>query len=577
MFYLLKAGLHIAVVVCLVPVGTATVRAEAREDSPRVGYEYWIPNSETDSAGQHGIHFKRFINGSAHMPAYPFSFQRWDEPQLDELNRRLGIDELVDGAGSELETAARIAHKVCNLWAHHWPVEYPLWNAHDILDRIDRGEQLWCTYKQLVTMQCLASLGIYSRIVPCNWHHSLEYWDNDYAKWVVMDAWTANYFRKDGIPLGALELHRLSRATGNVKGAGVWEININPNRWFPDRVQDSVSAETSCYSHIRYIPRNDFLSAPLAPKPAGGPEDYLSSNDQINDPIQSGLEHVIWWQPGDAPALVGWSVRYEQDFNFPLGEVEVSLHRPITREGVLDVSLATHTPEFDSYYRRLDSGDWTPCGSRLLWELEDGINSLELKSRNKWGRFGPTAVIELEYRPEELRAPMVETIEIPNPGFEEAGDSKNFRSGSPPAANWAMIIRNDYQKPDAFGLVGDNPHSGGYCYGITLNRNGIWGKLVSGSFRVNQASDVNLRVWLRADRPNSPVTVFIADATLGGPGRQNVYKARYNVGTEWAEFVLKARLSARTTSLKAGIQVVRGTVWADDFSITEDARAELPW
>jgi len=546
------------------------------ETGPRAGFEYWIPNSETDSAAMHGIYFKRFINGSAYRPRHPFRFQRWDDPQLAELNRRLGIDELVADAESEFEAVTRIALMICNRWAHQAPKEYPLWSALEILDRIDQGDQLWCTYKQLVTMQALASLGIHSRIIPCHWHHSHEFWSNEYAKWVVMDAWTANFYRKDGVPQGALELHRSSRATGDLKGSGVWEININPNRWEPQRTQDSIPADSPCYRHIRYIPRNNFLSEPPAPKPAGAPGDYLRFNNQLNDPLQTGLEHIIWWQPGDTPALVGPLVRYEQDFNFPLNEVEISLRRPVTREGVLDVGLDTHTPEFDSFYRRIDSGEWAACGSRFLWELKPGLNSLELKSRNKWGRFGPPAVVELEYRPDELRAPLVKTLEIPNPGFEAVGQQTT--GGRHDAApGWRMIYSEDYQKPAFYGAVSENPHSGGKCYQITLNRAGIWAKLSSEKFRVNQASDVSLRLWLRADRPDRTATVIIQDATPGGPGSQSIIQQRFAVGAGWTECVLKGRLSARTTELMVGVQVMAGTLWADDFSIEEDARAELPW
>jgi hypothetical protein len=548
----------------------------AAEGAPRAGYEYWITSSETDSAEQHGIHFRQFVNGSAYRPKYPFHFQRWDDPQLGELNRRLGIDELVRDADSELEAARRIALKVCNLWAHSGPVEYPLWNALGILDQVDQGDQFWCTYKQLVTMQCLASIGIVSRIVPCNWHHSLEYWSNEYGKWVVMDAWTANYYRRDGVPLGALELCRLSRRTGDLKGSGVWEININPNRWQPGRTQDSIPADSPCYQYIRFIPRNDFLSVPLAPKPAGGPEDYLKPNSQINDPLQTGLEHVAWWEPGDAPSIVCPSVRYEQDFNFPLNEVELSLQRPAHREGVLDVTLDTSTPEFDSFYRRVDSGDWTPCGSRQLWELHPGENRLEVKSRNKWGRFGPQSTAVLDYRPEELKAPVVAGLEISDPGFEKTGGRIGEWDGNP-AKGWRMVFTDPYQKPAFYGTVKESPHSGQYCFKVSLNEPPIWARLVSGTFRVNQASDVTLEVWLRADREGRAATVFLKDATPDGPASQSIVYRNVVVGRQWRCFRLKARLSARTSLVMVGVQAKSGTLWVDDFAIREDYRAELPW
>ncbi|MBN2288803.1 MAG: hypothetical protein JXQ83_05675, partial [Candidatus Glassbacteria bacterium] len=276
------------------------------------------------------------------------------------------------------------------------------------------------------------------------------------------------------------------------------------------------------------------------------------------------------------PPLVGPLVRYEQDFNFPLNEVEVSLRRPATHEGVLEVSLATHTPGFDSFWRRLGSGDWSACGSRFLWELEPGPNRLELKSRNKWGRFGPCALVELEYRPQELKSPVVDKLEIPDPGFEAAGGK--LREGVDYFEDsWQLVLKDDFQKPAFYGVVSEGPHGGGQCFKVALNEHGVWAKLASTKFRVNQASDVSLRVWLRADRPGRAATVFIADATAGGPGRQSIIHREFRVADQWTECVLRGRLSARTTDIMVGVQVMEGTVWVDDFSITEDARAELPW
>ncbi len=557
-------------------VSPCLLTAQPASGGGRVGYEYWIPNSETDSAAMHGIHFREFVNGSAQRPPYEFRYQRWDDPQLGELNSRLGIDSLVAGAKDDLEAACRIALKVCNLWAHTAPVEYPVWNALGLLDRVEQGEQYWCTYKQLVTMQALASIGLVSRIVPCNWHHSHEFWSNDYGRWIVMDAWTANYYRKDGVPLGALELHRYSRATGDLKGSGVWEININPNRWQPGRTQDSVPATSGCYSYVRMIPRNDFLSNPLAPKPAGAPDSYLQPNNQLNDPLMTGLEHVAWWQPGDPPPLVCPTVRTEQDWNFPLDEVELELRRPVTREGLLEVTLSTNTPEFDTYLRRLDNGQWEACGSHFLWELKPGANSLELKSRNMWGRTGPLSRAVLDYKPEELKPKLVTRFDIPDPGFEESDAAKVDWNGNP-AGGWRMIYTDPWQKPAFAGAVKDAPHSGGLCFRIQPNKQGIWARLVSGSFRVNPASDVTLKVWLRADKDKREVTVYLKDSTPGGPASQAIWQQRVVLDTQWRLYELKSRLTARTSELMAGVQAYGGQLWVDDLSLSEDSRTEIPW
>ena len=542
----------------------------------QAGYEYWIPASTTDSAGQHGVHFTRFINGSDYRPKYPFSFQRWDDPQLGELFHRLNLDSLLAGADSDLEQARRIALKVCNLWAHQAPIEYPSWNALAILDNVSQGEQYWCTYKQLVAMQGLAAVGLVSRIVPCHWHHSLEYWSNDWAKWVVIDAWTANYYRKDGIPLGTLELHKLSRKSGSLEGSGVWEININPNRWMPERSEDSTLANTEVYQHVRYIPRNDFISAPLGAKPAGAPGDYLKPNNQLNDPLQTGLPHIVWWQPGDVPSLLGREVRYEQDYNFPLNEVEISITRPVFAEGELDLEFTTHTPEFDSFVIKVDQDPWLDCGSRYLWMLKAGGNRLEVKTRNKWGRFGPPSLMELEYRPEELRVALVDNIEVPDAGFEQAA-GETTTGDSRPTSAWKMIYTDDYQKPAFCGAVEETPHSGKRCFKMQLGDPPIYAKLTSASFRVNPASDLTLSVWLRADHDGRSAVIYAGDRTPGGPGSEDVATCRVRAGSDWQRYDMKIRVGARTSHLAVGVQVNEGALWIDDFAVAEDSRVELPW
>ncbi|MBW7996563.1 MAG: hypothetical protein FVQ81_08365 [Candidatus Glassbacteria bacterium] len=561
--------------VMAVTAGLAGMSAHA-EEAPRAGYEYWIPVSESDSAGQHGIHFTEFVNGSARLPKHPFSFQRWDDPQLGELKRRLNLDSLLAGARDDLEQVSRIALMICNRWAHAAPIEYPVWNALEILDNVDQGEQYWCTYKQLVAMQAFAAIGLHSRIVPCHWHHALEYWSDDYGKWVIIDAWTGNLYRKNGIPSGALELHKLSRESGSLAGSGVWEINLNPNRWFPWRTADSTLAETGVYRHIRYIPRNDFLSAPLAPKPAGAPGTPLQMNSQLNDLLQTGLPHIGWWQPGDPPILAGTEVRYEQDWNFPLNEVEIDLRRPGFTEGVLDLEFKTHTPEFDTYLVRMGDCDWRPSGSRILWELETGKNRLEVVSRNKWGRRGPKSVVELRYEPAELAYEAVESIQVPDSGFEEAG-GYFIRTDSLPADSWHLIVSDQYQLPKLWGPLPENPNNGTFCWRIELADPPIWAKLSSARFRVNPASDVRLTVWLRAESDRREVTLFVMDNSPGGAGRQAVSHTRATVDRQWRPYRIETRLGTQTTHVSVGIQVMSGTVWADDFRLVEIGRAELPW
>ncbi len=182
----------------------------------------------------------------------------------------------------------------------------------------------------------------------------------------------------------------------------------------------------------------------------------------------------------------------------------------------------------------------------------------------------------LEYIPEELRSPVVSVFEIPDAGFEAEDAARTAWNGNP-AGGWRMIYTDEWQKPSFSGPVEDKPHSGNRCFRITINRNKIWARLASGSFRINPGSDVTLRIWLRADSNAREATVYLKDSTPGGPASQAIWQRRVSLDRQWRCYELKARLTARTTHLMAGVQALDGSLWTDDFSITEDNRAELPW
>ena len=65
--------------------------------------------------------------------------------------------------------------------------------------------------------------------------------------------------------------------------------------------------------------------------------------------------------------------------------------------GVLDVKMATRTPNLDCFLTRFNNGKWTRRPSRFLWYLRRGMNIAEARVRNKFGIEGRVARLVIEY------------------------------------------------------------------------------------------------------------------------------------------------------------------------------------
>ena len=84
-----------------------------------------------------------------------------------------------------------------------------------------------------------------------------------------------------------------------------------------------------------------------------------------------------------------------RDPYFPINQAAMTL--AAGGDGIR-VSLKTLTPNFKTYQRRIDGGEWEPCGEAFDWPLRPGDNRLEVKSVNRFGVGGPvsTAAVKIE-------------------------------------------------------------------------------------------------------------------------------------------------------------------------------------
>ena len=133
----------------------------------------------------------------------PFRYEPFTRPELKELRTRYRLDEVVEGAKTELELIGMLAAWAARQWKWgewHLDESYPPWNALDILSRGADGKPVggFCEQYDLVFLQAAESFGLVGRQVSISngtlglpkvfGHEPTEIWSNQFRKWIYMDA-----------------------------------------------------------------------------------------------------------------------------------------------------------------------------------------------------------------------------------------------------------------------------------------------------------------------------------------------------------------------------------------------------
>jgi len=67
--------------------------------------------------------------------------------QLRKLRERIGINDFANNSHNDLELIVKLCNWANMQWGHMMVMPYPTFDAHEILDRSDKGDAFWCTYK----------------------------------------------------------------------------------------------------------------------------------------------------------------------------------------------------------------------------------------------------------------------------------------------------------------------------------------------------------------------------------------------------------------------------------------------
>ena len=322
-----------------------------------------------------------------------FKFDSFENPKLKELRERFRLDEVVAGGKDEFERQILLLDWVHNRFNKFGRPSCDARGALDILKAIDEGHTFFCAHYADVMVSASAALGWVDRALALRRpdqigqgsteHSSTEIWSNQHRKWIMLDPTFAMYAEKDGVPLNAFELRQewFYRDGKDL----VFVIGKDKKRYrksdmpvlrhrFPGFGDLSLDPSAiNVYAFIGYIPNNNLMD--------GGP-DYAKMFI-----IQDKLCETTKWHKRTVPANPA------TDPYFPIGQAALSL---VPDGDTIRVSIKTLTPNFKTYLRRIDGGEWKAVGDHFDWKPHTGANSLEIKTVNQFGVEGPTSTVQVE-------------------------------------------------------------------------------------------------------------------------------------------------------------------------------------
>ena len=362
-------------------------------------------------------------NVQQRYPSVRFSYEKWDEPKLAELRKRLDLDSVIAGAVSDWDIINRVRHHVSQQWHHASPLPgYPEWNALDILDRRDRvGAGGMCIQFSVVFIQSLASLGYQARHINMFSHETVEVYVDELGKWVHVDPESVfdsyEYETTTGMPVNCLEQHRyfLVENGFSPKRPIDWQateqwaswgarspFNATPvpldfstyTGWINNPQTPLYPPQHRLAGFMRMMPRNDYFSNPY-PRPL--------SQGSTNWPWDGYLN----WYDESTPRKLQYSMHTDRECDFypTLNRVEYDAVYG-ANEGDLVINMTTFAPNFDGFEINIDETGWVGSDPRFTWTLNpSALNTLDMRVKNTLGPKGKPSRLQVVYHYKEPYSP----------------------------------------------------------------------------------------------------------------------------------------------------------------------------
>ncbi len=331
-----------------------------------------------------------------------WEWEPWDRPEFAELKARENLEHVLDGSLSQFDSQVRLLDYATKRWRWVSPIpEYPGWDALSIADRIDNlgGGGMCIQFNLFLGGLCIA-YGWQTRLVNIVGHEVCEVWNDEFGKWIYLDASLVNHYSYDpetAEPLNMLEMHHLFT-----------------DYYFPDDTIDWMKDFTGTQ---KYVPgEQPVRRASLDPPPNVSHNGFthaaflrmMPRNNYFEKPTPRPLTHGSSWWPWDG--YINWydeksppKRQYTYHTDRPrdmypdLNRVHVDATQGYGNDRLF-LRFETYTPNFSHFEVDQNDRGWTKIDAdHWTWFLAAGRNTLRVRAVSKLGVGGKPSVIVLNH------------------------------------------------------------------------------------------------------------------------------------------------------------------------------------
>jgi len=349
-----------------------------------------------------------------------WEWEKWDRQEFKELRTRENLDKVIAGSRTTFEAQIKLLDYATKRWRWTPPIpEYPEWDALSILDRSNKygGGGMCIQFNNLLAGACMA-YGWQARLINIDGHEVCEVWNDDYGKWIYLDASNVNHYQCDietGVPLNMLDLHYKYLdyffKDRKIDWLNDYRYSSNVYKERPDKpailrssptyhdVDSGVYTGFNQARFLRMVPRNNWYAKPH-PRP-------LSHGNGSHWPWNS---YINWYDEKSPPRLqYSWHTDRPRDMWPDLNTVHIHVTQGYGNDRLF-LQFETYTPNFCHFEVNTDDNGWEAAAEQYMWLLVPGRNTIRVRTVNKLGAQGKPSSITVNRIIVPLKEWTVETL-----------------------------------------------------------------------------------------------------------------------------------------------------------------------
>jgi len=351
----------------------------------------------------HDIALIRGVNNEKiNKSKFSFSYQPHEEPKLIILRKEYKLDEVAASAKTEFEAMILLRNWTRSQFRRG---DYqPFMRYFDALQVLRNNfrnrnnephkfglEFRPCHFFPLFYAQVLLSMGYQPRLVRISpledkgydGHGMTEVWSNQFRKWIAMDPDLNIHYEKGGVPLNLLEVHNERYVTRPSTIRIIQGIHTAGD--FDPSKQVDIRDMIQLHGYIQILDmRNDWLT-----------NHYFRGHPARSD------RATLFWRDERQPAVFHFKPETNriEDFYWTLNQTEIWVRDEKGTDGKIHLNFNTFTPNFRNFEilinraKKIETPD-----PHFEWQLQPGLNRLEVRSVNQYGVPGIESWIEIEKR-----------------------------------------------------------------------------------------------------------------------------------------------------------------------------------